>query len=144
MEQTPQQLPLIETAFPVICAHCASTRAVVLRDREIIDGRFGDYPGWSEAPCCTPDSDYRCPQCNGGRLQFAMRYASAEGEETGEVYRCEACGATGDVEDAAPSVEPWAELEAVAEGGFWVMGSWQTLEPTAISQQSVPFIKEVA
>jgi hypothetical protein len=140
-----QQLQLIDLSAPPQCFHCASTQATVLRDREIIDARFGDYPGWSEAPCCTPDSDYRCPACNSGKLQFAMRYASAEGEETGEVYRCETCGTTGDVEDAAPPVEPWAELEAVASGGCRVGdGCWQAFERTAMSEQSVLFIKEVA
>jgi hypothetical protein len=109
-----------------------------------IDARFGDYPGWSDAPCCTPDSDYHCPQCNNGSLQFAMRYASAEGEETGEVYHCETCGAIGDVEDAAPPVEPWTELDALAAGGCWVGdGCWQPFERT-MSEQGGLFIEEVA
>jgi hypothetical protein len=141
----PQQPLLIETPIPMQCVHCASTRATVLRDRELSDAHFGDYPGWSWSACCSPDSDYRCPQCGSGKLQFAMRYASAEGEETGEVYRCEMCGAIGDVEDAAPPVEPWAELEAVAAGGCWVGdGCWQAFERTAVSEQGGLFIREVA
>jgi hypothetical protein len=114
MSQT-QQAILIEIPVPARCVHCASTQATVLRDREMIDGRFGDYPGWSVAPCCTPESDYRCGQCGSGKLQFAMHYASAEGDDSREVYRCEACGCIGDAEDAAPPVQPWAELAAVAE-----------------------------
>ena len=118
-----QQPQLIELPAPLQCVHCASTRATVLRDREI--GRERKYPGAETTICCTPDSDYQCPQCNSDRLQFAMRYASAEDEETGEVYRCEMCGAIGDVEDAAPPVEPWTELDALAAGGGagWVMGA---------------------
>ena len=119
----PQQPLLIETRIPMQCFHCASTQFTVLRDREI--ARERKYPGAETTICCTPDSDYRCPACNSSKLQFAMRYASAEGEETGEVYHCETCGAIGDVEDAAPPVEPWTELDALAAGGGagWVMGA---------------------
>ncbi len=70
-----------------------------------------------------------------------MRYASAEGEETGEVYHCETCGAIGDVEDAAPPVEPWTELDALAAGGCWVGdGCWQPFERT-MSEQGGLFIE---
>jgi hypothetical protein len=108
-----QQPLLIETPNAIICVHCHEARAVVLNERQVIDVRFGDYPGWSQAPCCTPESDYHCPACHSSKLEFAMHFASAEGEETGEVYRCLTCGSTGDVEEAAPPVQPWAELEAV-------------------------------
>jgi hypothetical protein len=143
-----QQPQLIDLPIPMQCFHCASTQATVLRDREIACERR--YPGTDDCICCTPNSDYHCPVCNSGKLQFAMHYASRDYEtgydDGGEVYRCEACGATGEVEEAAPPVEPWAELEAVAEGGFWVPGdgAWQTLKPTAISQHADLFIKEVA
>jgi hypothetical protein len=115
MEQALQQPQLIEIPKPPQCFHCASTQATVLHDREIIVVRLKCT---TDCVCCTPDSDYHCPVCNSSKLQFGMRYASADGEETGEVYRCETCGAAGDVGDAAPPVEPWAELEAVAQGGF--------------------------
>src|ERR1700733_5436445 len=89
----PQQPLLIETRISMQGFHCASTHFTVLRDREI--ARERKYPGAETTICCTPDSDYRCPACNSSKLQFAMRYASAEGEETGEVYHCETCGAIG-------------------------------------------------
>ena len=115
----PQQPLLIELPIPMQCFYCASTQATVLRDRELAGQRH--YAGADTCICCTPDSDFHCPACHSGKLQFGMRYASADGEDTGEVYCCEACGATGEVENAAPPVEPWAELAAVAQGGLWVL-----------------------
>jgi DNA-directed RNA polymerase subunit RPC12/RpoP len=84
----------------------------------VIDARFyGDVPGMSDAPCCTPESTYQCPQCGSDNLDFGMHYATAsweDGDETREEYRCLKCGSTGDAEEAAPSAQPWSELEAVA------------------------------
>ena len=83
----------------------------------MIDARYGDGPGWSDAPCCTPESTHHCPLCGTDNLDFGMHYATAsweDGDETREEYRCLKCGSTGGAEEAAPPAQPWNELEAVA------------------------------
>lgn len=112
MEQTLQQPKLIELPISTQCFHCASTQQTVLRDREVIVARM-KYS--TECVCCSPDSESRCPHCGSGSLEFGMHYATSQDDQGGEVFRCKACGATGEADDAAPPVQPWAELAAVAE-----------------------------
>jgi DNA-directed RNA polymerase subunit RPC12/RpoP len=103
----------------VRCIYCKQNRRAVEIEREVIDARFyGDVPGSSDAPCCTPESTYQCPLCGSEDLDFGMHYATTsweDGDETREEYRCLKCGSTGAVEEAAPPAQPWNELEAVAD-----------------------------
>ncbi len=104
-----QRLQAIEMAVP--CLYCHKTRARINVEREVARERFPHF----EAPvCCSPDSEHRCPDCNSQDLDFAMHYATSEDDETGELAYCNACHWVGAVEDAAPPVQPWAELEVVA------------------------------
>lgn len=99
------------------CIYCKQDRRAIEIAREAIDARFyGDLAGTSDAPCCTPESTYQCPQCGSENLDFGMHYAAAswEDDETREEYRCLKCGSTGDVDEAAPPAQPWNELEAVS------------------------------
>jgi hypothetical protein len=115
---TPQGLLFPMPAF-ARCVYCKQNRRAVEIEREVIDAQFyGDVPGASDAPCCTPESTYQCPVCGSDDLDFGMHYASAsweDGDETREEYRCLKCGSTGAAEEAAPPAQPWNELEAVAK-----------------------------
>jgi len=113
-----QQASLFPMPAPARCIYCKQNRRIVEIEREVIDARFYDgVAGSSDAPCCTPESTYQCPQCGNENLDFGMHYATAsweDGDENREEYRCLKCGSTGDAEEAAPPVQPWSELEAVA------------------------------
>jgi hypothetical protein len=96
---------------PLPCFHCLKTRAKIEDERAEAHRRFPQYP----APiCCTPDCEYRCPRCNGLDIDFAMHYASGADDATCELAQCLKCGWVGEATEAAPPVQPWAELEAVA------------------------------
>lgn len=111
-----QQGLLFPIPVPARCVYCHGTKAKTQLEREMIDERFyPDEPGYSGAPCCTPESTYTCPQCGSDNLDFAVRYASYDDDETAEMYHCYVCKSTGPAEDAAPAKQPWAELEAVAK-----------------------------
>jgi hypothetical protein len=100
------------------CLYCHADGRKVESDRAILAARFPHhYPdGPTEACiCCAPDSEYRCPRCNGLSIDFAMHYATGADDATGEVAQCGKCGWTGEAAEAAPPLQPWTELEAVRE-----------------------------
>jgi hypothetical protein len=112
-----QQASLFPMPAPARCIYCKQNRRIVEIEREVIDAHCGDGLGWSDAPCCTPESTYHCPLCGSDNLDFGMHHATTsweDGDETREEYRCLRCGSTGDAQEAAPPAQPWNELEAVA------------------------------
>jgi hypothetical protein len=108
----------LKRVIPLLpCIYCQQTRSAVMAERNLIDIRFPQF-GNSEAICCNPDSESRCPFCNSTSLEF-MEYDFGTSRETGysdsgEHAHCLNCGKTCEAEDTAPPVRPWKELEAVA------------------------------
>ncbi len=117
---TQLHLASMEPAIIPVCFYCHQPASKIVKAREELIARYPEmYPSGMEQAreacvCCTPDSDYLCPQCKSEDLRFAMvdDYTS-EGTDSVEMAECRACGWQGEARDAAPPVEPWAELEAV-------------------------------
>jgi len=120
MSQT-QQLGLLGSPRIIpVCHYCHQPKSKTLSLRAALAARYPEYknePG--NGVCCDPGSESRCPRCNSSSLEFGEFVPNRE-VQTGYDGSCEAaycldCGWIGDPDDAAPAVQPWAELEAVRE-----------------------------
>ena len=114
-----QQMTLFEIPRHLTCLYCHADRRKVQIDREILVARYpnrSDTQGVAEVICCTPGSDYKCPNCDAGidDLSFAMHYAESTDDESAEMFECHNCGSRGEASECEPPTQPWTELDEVA------------------------------
>ena len=92
-------------AIVMLCPHCNQGIQGCDLPRQIADALLG-YP--TECVCCDPETGNACPQCGSPNLAYGSYDCGCDSEtgyaDAGERYRGLECGATGDVDDAAPAL----------------------------------------
>jgi len=112
-------LPTMQPAVIPVCMYCYQPKGRVMAEREQLtrawDEWYGEVYPAHEQVCCSPGDEHHCPQCHSQELQFALRDSfDFDGNHEWEEAHCDACGWTGNAENAAPPKQPWLELQTVA------------------------------